>query len=93
MLRQQTPPATKVQLDLIRSVLLPAWQTAAAIAMHARLPARTALVVLKAADGWGIESKLVRIDGHNQVHVFRLRPVQIVLGVAMPVDCGVEAGA
>lgn len=85
-------PPTKLQVDKIRISLLPTWQTAAAIAQHAGVPARTAITVLKrSATDWQLECKLVRIDGHNQVHMFRQRKLAMVLGVAVPMPDEAEA--
>lgn len=85
MMRTKAP--TKLQLNLIKAALLPTWQTAAAIAQHAGLPARTAITALKAhATDWQLETRLARIDGHNQVHMFRQRRMVQVMGVAVPTD-------
>lgn len=82
-----TRPPTMLQVKLIRAAMLPTWQTAAAIAQHAGVPARTALTVLKrSATDWMLEAKLVRIDGHNQVHMFRQRRIVLVMGVSVPQD-------
>lgn len=80
-------PPTKLQVSLIQAALLPAWQTAAAIAQHAGVPARTAVTVLKRnATDWRLEHRLVRIDGHNEVNMFRQRRFVQVLGVSMAVN-------
>lgn len=82
-------PPTKLETGLIHAALLPTWQTAAAIAQHAGVPARTAVAVLKRqSEDWQLEVRTARIDGHNEVHMFRLRkPVKLVqvMGVAMPI--------
>lgn len=76
---------TKLERTLIQAALLPTWQTAAAIAQHAGVPARTALTVLKTyATDWKLENRLVRIDGHNQINLFRQRSMHMVLGVTIP---------
>ena len=81
-----TKPPTKLQLNLIKAALLPTWQTGAAIAQHAGVPARTAITALKAnATEWRLETRLVRVDGHNEVHMFRQRQIVQVMGVAVPV--------
>lgn len=86
-------PLTKLQLNLIRAALLPTWQTAAAIAQHAGCPARTAITALKThATEWLLETRLARIDGHNQVHMFRQRRMVQVMGVTVPVDDDDEGG-
>lgn len=83
--RRPNMPPTVRDVALIRAMVLPAWQTAAAIAQHAGVPARTAITVLKKnATDWQLETKLVRIDGHNQVHMFRQRRMVQVMGVAVP---------
>lgn len=83
----RTKAPTKLQLNLIKAALLPTWQTAAAIAQHAGLPARTAITALKAhSTEWGLETRLARIDGHNQVHMFRQRRLVQVMGVTVPMD-------
>lgn len=80
-------PPTKLERTLIQAALLPTWQTAAAIAQHAGVPARTALVVLKShATDWRLENRLVRIDGHNQINLFRQRQMQMVMGVTVPME-------
>lgn len=78
-------PPTKLEANMIRAALLPTWQTAAAIAQHAGVPARTAVTVLKKqATDWQLETRLVRIDGHNEVHMFRQRRMVQMLGVMVP---------
>ena len=75
-------PATPAQVKLIRTRLLPTWQTSAAIGQHCGLPARTVLAALKKFQiDWGLEMRTVRIDGHNQVHLWRMRQRTMVLGV------------
>jgi 3-hydroxyisobutyrate dehydrogenase-like beta-hydroxyacid dehydrogenase len=89
----RTKPLTKLQLNLIRAALLPTWQTAAAIAQHAGCPARTAITALKTnATEWQLETRLARIDGHNQVHMFRQRRMVQVMGVTVPMDDEEEEG-
>lgn len=76
---------TKLEISLTRAALLPTWQTAAAIGQHAGIPARTSLAVLQAkANEWQLETRLARIDGHNQVHMFRKRRMVQVIGVTVP---------
>lgn len=78
-------PPTKLQVNLIRASLLSAWQTAAAIAQHAGVPARTAVTVLKAKETeWQLETRMVRVDGHNEVRMVRQRVMVKVMGVTMP---------
>ncbi len=86
-------PANKQELVLIRSRLLPTWQTAAAIAQHCGLPARTVLAALKRHEqDWALETRMVRIDGHNQVHVYRRRQRILVMGVTFSVEADEEQG-
>lgn len=75
-------PLTRDQLRLVQSRLLSTWQTAAAIGQHCGLPARTVLAALKQHEReWGLEMRTTRIDGHNQVHVWRRRQRMLVMGV------------
>ncbi|MBA3591810.1 hypothetical protein [Methylibium sp.] len=76
-----------MKLRWVRDALLPTWQTAAAIAMHAGVPARTAIAVLNhCANDWKLETKIARMDGHNQVHLFRQRKMIQIMGVTVPQD-------
>lgn len=76
---------TAAEKRVILSRLLPTWQTAAAIAQHSGLPARTVLALLKAkGEDWGLETRLARVDGHNEVHMFRQRQHILVMGVSFP---------
>lgn len=78
-------PATRDQLTLIKSRLLSTWQTAAAIAQHCGLPARTVLAALKRHQSdWALEMRTTRLDGHNQVHLWRKRQRVLVMGVSFP---------
>ncbi len=80
-------PPTKLQQNLIRASLLSTWQTAAAIALHAGVPARTAVTVLKrSATEWKLDARRVRVDGHNEVLMFRQRKMIQVMGVTVPQD-------
>ena len=88
-----TKPLTPPQLKLIRARLLPTWQTAAAIAQHAGFPAKTVLTILrKNANDWGLENRVIRIDGHNEVHMFRKRQMILVMGVSFPMAEDEEYG-
>lgn len=82
-----TRPPTRIQTNLIRAALLPTWQTAAAIAQHAGVPTRTTITVLRRmSTEWQLETRTLRIDGHNEVHMFRQRRLMQVMGVTVPVD-------
>jgi hypothetical protein len=86
MIHRSRPP-TKLERTLIQAALLPTWQTAAAIAQHAGVPARTALTVLKAyANDWRLEGRRVRVDGHNEVSMWRQRSTRMVMGVTVAED-------
>lgn len=75
-------PLTREQKRLIRNRLLSTWQTSAAIAQHCGLPARTVLAALQHNEReWGLEMRTVRLDGHNQVHLWRMRQRVLVMGV------------
>ena len=84
---RRTRKLSKQEVRLVRSRLLPTWQSGAGIAMHAGLPAKTVLAALKRyANEWGVETKLIYLDGHNQVHMFRARQRVLVMGVSFPMD-------
>lgn len=73
--------------ERIEAALLPTWQTGAAIAMHVGIPAKTAVSILRRhANAWGLENRKVRVDGHNEVNMYRRRHKVLVLGVLMPLD-------
>jgi hypothetical protein len=89
-----TKPPTLLQRALVHAALLPTWQTAAAIAQHGGVPARTAFTVLQRhANEWHLEMRRVRIDGHNEISVWRQRRMQVVMGVSVPVEEEIEAEA
>lgn len=80
-------PPTKLERNLVQAALLPTWQTAAAIAQHAGVSARTAVTLLKAqANEWRLEVRRVRVDGHNEVTMFRQRKVVQVMGVTIALE-------
>jgi hypothetical protein len=75
-------PLDRQQLKIVQTRLLSTWQTSAAIAQHCGLPARTVLAALKRYEReWGLQ---MRIDGHNQVHLWRRRQRLLVMGVSFP---------
>lgn len=78
---------TRDEIDAVRAKVLPTWQTAAAIGRHANVPAQTAVAVLKQfATEWRLQGRMVRVDGHNIIRMYRQQPVIQVLGVAMPFE-------
>jgi hypothetical protein len=82
---RNTRPMTAAELKQVRARLLPTWQTGAAIAQHAGLPAKTTIAALtKKANEWGLERRVIRIDGHNEVSLWRKRQLTMVLGVSFP---------
>ena len=82
-----TKPLTRQQIKLVQSRLLSTWQTSAAIAQHCGMPARTVLAALKRHQSeWGLETRPLRVDGHNQVHLWRRRQRVLVMGVSFPMD-------
>lgn len=72
--------------DAVRRCILPTWQTAAAIAMHAHIPTKTAWLILQSnAAEWGLEMKRTRTDGHNYVSMWRSKSAPVVIfGVNLP---------
>lgn len=78
-------PLDRQQLKILHTRLLSTWQTSAAIAQHCGLPARTVLAALKKHEReWGLETRPLRMDGHNTVHVWRKRQRLLVMGVSFP---------
>lgn len=91
--RSSARPLGRAALKLVQTRLLPTWQTSAAIAQHCGLPARTVLAALKRHQSeWGLEMRTTRIDGHNQVHMWRRRQRVLLMGVSFPVDGDNEEG-
>lgn len=83
--RASSRPLNRDQLRIVRTRLLSTWQTSAAIAQHCGLPARTVLAALKRHETeWGLEMRTMRLDGHNQVHLWRRRQRILVMGVTFP---------
>jgi len=83
--RSQGKALNRQQLKLVQTRLLSTWQTSAAIAGHCGLPARTVLAALKKHEReWGLEMRTMRLDGHNQVHLWRRRQRLLVMGVSFP---------
>jgi len=83
--RTASRPLNRQQLKLVQTRLLPTWQTSAAIAQHCGLAARTVLTALKKHETeWGLEKRVVRIDGHNCVHLWRRRQRILVMGLSFP---------
>jgi hypothetical protein len=76
-----------VDLDLIRKHLIKTWQPVSAIAYHAEIPVKTALKGLLILEENGEAKKSrVRIDGHNEVHLFKKLEYTKVFGVVVPID-------
>lgn len=58
----------------VRSVLLPTWQSVMAVSMHAELPHRMVLKILREqAERLRVERRDCRLDGHNTVWMVRLQ--------------------
>lgn len=76
-----------VDLNLLRQHLIMTWQPVAAIAYHADIPIKTALTGLLKLEQMGeVKKSLVRIDGHNQVHLFKKLDYTKLFNVRVPVD-------
>lgn len=83
----------KVDIDLIRSKLIKTWQPVAAIAFYADIPVRTALRGLLQLEAAGeVKKARVRIDGHNEVHLFKKIEYTRAFNMRLPIDTsGYEA--
>lgn len=74
-------------LDLLRKHVIYTWQPVAAIAYHANIPVKTALCgLIKLEKAGEVKKSLVRIDGHNQVHLFKKLQYTKIFNVVIPVD-------
>lgn len=83
--------ARDVDLELLRKHTIKTWQPVAAIAHHANIPVRTALKGLLVLEQRGeVKKSRVRIDGHNEVHLFKRLEYTTVFNIRVPVDTSGE---
>lgn len=79
--------AREIDPKLVENELLLTWQPVAAIAYRADVPTKTALKVLKQlADKGMVKVTKARLDGHNEVHLFKKIEYTRMMSQIVPID-------